>query len=465
VIKCDCLDTEILIQTLIDRQKVLEQTNKLLLAKISELETELAIYKNKKDSGNSHKPPSTDIAPPKRNQSLREKSGNKPGGQPGHQGHTLKMSEHPDEIVDHTPCTCDKCGRDLSGVAEEMIEERQVVDIPIVKPHYKTHRVYRKQCSCGHITESPFPAGVNAPVQYGNNVEAMVAYLHARQYLPVARMAEMLEHLLGLPIGEGSIINIIARFAEKSEVVYEDIKNKVFEAACIGSDETSCKVNGRKNWFWTWQNALITLIVWAKSRGSITIEQTFPEGLPNAVLVSDRLSAQLGTIAKSHQVCLAHLLRDLNFIEQSYDCQWAKDFKTLIKDGFELDRKLLPEQYCLPNQQRDALELRLQQLLEQPLPVGHCKAITLQKQLKKIPGSILLFLHHADVPAHNNGSEKAIRNVKVKQKISGQFKSEEGAKAFAIIRSVIDTAIKSGKEVFEELSQIAHSNISRPAPA
>jgi transposase len=293
----------------------------------------------------------------------------------------------------------------------------------------------------------------------------MVAYLHARQYLPVARMAEMFEHILGLPIGEGSIINMIARFAQKADAVYEDIKSKVLEASCIGSDETGCKVNGRKNWFWTWQNAMMTLIIWAKSRGSITIEQTFPNGLPNAVLVSDRLSAQLGTNAKGHQVCIAHLLRDLNFIEQSYGSGWAKDFKTLFKEALELGRQLQPGQYCSPNPQRDSIELRLRQLLEQPLPKQHHKAITLQKQLKKIPGYILLFLYHPDVPPHNNGSEKAIRNVKVKQKISGQFKSEDGAKAFAIIRSVIDTAIKSGKDVFDELAQIANKHKQPPVPA
>lgn len=435
-----------------------------LRAEIASLKEELARYKTPKNSGNSHKPPSTDINLPKRNQSLREKSGKKPGGQPGHEGHTLKMKEEPDEVVEHKPDICGKCGFDIAHLQEYFIDKRQIVDIPPIQPVWQEHRIYGRTCICGHSTVCHFPEGIQAPVQYGSNVEAMVAYFHARQYLPIGRMAELFEHVLGLPIGESSIANMIIRFAEKAKPAYEQIKTKVMGSGCVGSDETGCKVNGKKNWFWTWQNLLVTLIVYAKSRGSITIEQTFPEGLPDTILVSDRLAAQLGSSAKDHQVCTVHLLRDLNYIEQLYESKWATDFKTLIKEANALDRQLIPEQYALPNAQRDTLEARLQQLLAQPLPQQHYEAVTLQKQLNKIPGNILLFLHHADVPSHNNGSEKAIRNVKVKQKISGQFKSEKGANAFAIIRSVIDTAIKSGKEVVQELLLIAKNVQPLPAP-
>jgi len=380
-------------------------------------------------------------------------------------GHTLKMKEAPNEIIEHKPDVCGKCGHDITGLPEYFIDKRQVVDIPPIPPIWQEHRIYGRTCSCGYSTEHHFPEGINAPVQYGSNVEAMVAYFHARQYVPVGRMAELFEHILGLPIAESSIVNMINRFAEKAKPAYEQIKTEVLQSGCVGSDETGCKVNGKKNWFWTWQNLLVTLIVYAKSRGSITIEQTFPEGLPDTILVSDRLAAQLHSSAKDHQVCMVHLLRDLNYIEQLHESKWATDFKTLIKEANALDRQLKPDQYALPNTHRDTLETRLQQLLAQPLPKQHYEAVTLQKQLNKIPGSILLFLHHADVPSHNNGSEKAIRNVKVKQKISGQFKSEKGANAFAIIRSVIDTAIKSGKEVVHELSLIARNAKPIPAPA
>ena len=139
------MDKDIAIVMLIERLDI-------ALAKIKSLEAELAVYKNPKNSGNSHKPPSSDIAPPKRNQSLREKTGKKSGGQPGHKGNTLQMNEHPDKVVEHKPCTCGNCGSDLSSVEKEMVEKRQVVDIPTVKPEWVEHRVYAKTCSCGYIT-------------------------------------------------------------------------------------------------------------------------------------------------------------------------------------------------------------------------------------------------------------------------------------------------------------------------
>ena len=432
---------------------------------IASLKEELARYRTPKNSGNSHKPPSTDISVPKRNQNLREKSGKQPGGQFGHKGHTLEMKGTPDKVIEHKPDLCGSCGCNIANLPAYFIDKRQVVDIPPIQPIWLEHQIFGRTCECGHSTICHFPAGVSAPVQYGSHVEAMVAYFHARHYLPVQRMKELFKHLLGLPVGESSIVNMINRFANKAQPVYEEIKSKVMRSGCVGSDETGCKVNGKKHWFWTWQNLLFTLIIYAKSRGSITIEQTFPEGLPATILVSDRLAAQLGSNAKDHQICTVHLLRDFNYIEQLHESSWAKDFKTLIKEAIALDKQIQPEQYALPNTQRDALETRLRQLLAQSIPQQHFQAITLQKQLNKIPENILLFLHHADVPAHNNGSEKAIRNLKVKQKISGQFKSEKGAQAFAVIRSVIDTAIKSGKQVVNELLLIAAQPQSNPAPA
>jgi transposase len=249
---------------------------------------------------------------------------------------------------------------------------------------------------------------------------------------------------------------MVLRFAEKATPGYQQIKNSIEQAGYVGADETGVKVNGLKHWYWTWQNKAFTYIVHSTSRGYDTIESNFPNGLPNAVLVHDRWAAQLKCPAKEHQICLAHLLRDLNYIEQLHQSEWATAFKIMIQAAIALDNELSDHQYLMPNITRDTLECTLRQLLEQPLPPAHKKAISLQKKLVKIKDNILTFLHHLDVPADNNGSEGAIRNAKVKLKISGQFKSTIGAQAFAIIRSIIDTAIKSGKVVFTELNLIAN---------
>jgi transposase len=429
-----------------------------LRAELASIKTELAQYKTPKNSSNSHKPPSTDIAAPKRNQSLREKSGKQPGGQFGHKGHTLEMREQPDLIiVHHAPCICSKCGHDLSAYSQQLIERRQVADIPPPpQTVYTEHQVYGKTCSCGYVTASVFPEGINAPIQYGPQVETMIAYLYSRQYIPFERMAELFRYAMGLSISTGSIANIILRFAQKAQPAYEHIKTSIEQADYVGADETGVKVNGLKHWFWTWQNDELTFIVHSESRGYDTIEENFPAGLPNAILVHDRWPAQLKCPAKGHQVCLAHLLRDLNYIQELHQSDWAMALKTVIKEAIALNGQFEQNHYILPNTARDALDNKLQQLLEQPIPTAHQKAISLQKKLHKIKDNILAFLHHATVPPDNNGSERAIRNVKVKQKISGQFKSEEGAQSFAVIRSLIDTAIKSGKEVFSELSLIAN---------
>jgi transposase len=424
--------------------------------KIASLEAELAQYRTPKNSGNSSLPPSTDFAPPKRNQSLREKSDKKPGGQPEHEGHTLQMKEQPDEIIEHKPCLCGKCGKDLAGMPEEFIEERQVVEIPPVKPVYRAHRVYGKTCSCGHVTEGSFPNNVNSPIQYGSSVEAQAVYMHGRQYIPYERMAEYFKHAMNLPVSPGTLNNIVHRFAEKASPAYNAIKSAIEQAQYVGSDETGGKVNGKKHWFWTWQNDQFTFIIHSGSRGFDTIELTFPDGLPDTILVHDRWAAQLKCDAQGHQICLAHLLRDLNYIEQLHGSQWATDLKGIIKEAIALKGQLTESDYLLPIPQRGALENKLQQVLEQPIPADHYKAITLQKSLTKIQQYILQFLYHAFVPADNNGSERAVRNVKVKQKVSGQFKSEQGADDFAVIRSIIDTAVKAGKDVYNELVLIAN---------
>lgn len=424
--------------------------------KIASLETALAQKSHPKNSGNSSLPPSSDFASPKRNQSLREKSNKPVGGQLGHHGLTLQMKELPDKIVKHTPCTCGKCGCDLANAPEKFIERRQVVDIPPVQVCYTEHQLYKKTCHCGHVNEGFFPKEVNAPIQYGSNVKAMAVYLHSRQYLPYERMAEFFKHVMNLPVSQGTLNNIVHRFAQKASPAYNSIKAAIEQAEYAGSDETGGKVNGKKHWFWTWQNDKCTFIIHAESRGFDTIELTFPDGLPNTILGSDRWAAQLKSITQGHQICMAHLLRDLNFIEQVHGSQWATDLKAIIKEAIELKGQLTESDYKLPISARDAIENRLQEVLEQPIPAEHNHAFTLRKSLTKIQQYILQFLYHAFVPADNNGSERAIRNVKVKQKVSGQFKSKEGADDFAVIRSIIDTAIKSGMDVYNELMLIAN---------
>jgi transposase len=421
----------------------------------AQLKEKLAYYENPKNSSNSHIPPSKDENRAKKNQSLRTKSDKKVGGQPGHEGKTLEMKETPDEINRHVPDYCEHCGEDLSGIKEELIERRQVADI-VVMPVYTEHQVYGKKCRCGKITEGHFPATVKSPVQYGADTEAMISYLHSRQYMSFKRIEEFFRDVFRLPVSEGGIHHLLNRFTEKAIPIYNEIKSRIEASDFVGTDETGAKVDGKKHWFWAWQNDHLTYIWHSLNRGIATIKDVFINGLPLAILEHDRWNSHFHCQAKGHQLCTAHLLRDFNYIIELYKDTWAPKMKSLLMKAIELKKVLLQEEYYKQNQKIQQLELELDKLLNYTLDPFHKKAIALQKNLLKHRGSILLFLYHPKVPPDNNGSERSIRNVKVKQKVSGQFKSNRGAEIYAINRSIIDTMIKSNQNILAGLKLIAN---------
>jgi transposase len=426
-----------------------------LTARVDDLEKELSVYKNRKNSGNSHIPPSVDLGKPKRNQSLREKSGKKAGGQQGHEGSTLAFSAAPDEIITYIPQYCHYCGDDLTGVPAIALSKRQVIDIPKPEAICVEHQTFSKTCSCGHITNGEFPVNVNAYIQYGSHIEALTAYLNVRQYMPFGRIQEFYSKIMGLEISQGGIAGLLQRFTAKALPMYQEIKSRVEKATCLGTDETGAKINGKTHWFWTWQNEALTFIIQSQSRGYKTIQETFPGGLPDIVLVHDRWAPHFRCEAGHHQICLAHLFRDLNYIVQVHTSDWAESLKALLKQAIALNNEAGYDGLS-DNRARSELEHSITNLLGRKLPDKDKLAIKLQKKLRKISNNILGFLHYNDVPADNNGSERAIRNIKVKQKVSGGFRSIGGADGFAVLRSVIDTTIKSGNDVFYALALIAN---------
>jgi transposase len=446
------LDFQALIQSLL-------QTIEQLEARVKTLEVENTLLKNKKNSNNSHIPPSQDQNRPKKNQSLREPTDRKAGGQPGHKGSTLECRVTVDETIKHSPVQCSTCGNNLGNHPEELVSTRQLIDIPSIVFQCIKHQVYKKQCSCGHTTVSNFPKHVANPVQYGPNVESLVGYLHARQYLPYGRTKEFLNDVMGLPISIGGINNILQRIAQKALPMYNAIKKQIAQATCIGTDETGVNINGKNHWAWTWQNDRLTYILCAQSRGFKTIAAAFENGLPNTVLVHDRWACHFQMDVKAHQICTAHLLRDINYINELYEnkCTWATAFKALLEDAIVLKKELSTADYYYPNIKRQALFERLDQWLLYPIDKLHKESQKLQKKLLAKRDCILYFLQQSNVAPDNNGSERAIRNIKVKQKISGQFKTLQSANVFAVLRSVIDTTIKNGNNVLNALRLIATS--------
>lgn len=414
-----------------------------LVKRVTELEKEANRLSVKKDSQNSSMPPSTDFK--RKNQSLREKSDKPVGGQPGHAGHTLLMSSSPDIVVSLKPDYCNSCGSDLREVEGIEMGRRQVVDIPPIAAQYTEYRQYEKQCPCCHHQQkSDYPKGVTNHIQYGKNVSSMVVYNWVYQYLPFDRLSRMLGDIFHLPISKGTIENMIRRCAGgHGQNAYEQIQQRILESSCVGSDETGMHVGGQNHWAWVWQTKQLTWMSSSANRGNDTVEKLFPGGLPQSILVSDRWKAQLNTEALSHQLCTAHLLRDLNYlIEAEGGSNWATQIKALLQQS--LQHKKQYAQSIRNNTTCVYFEYRLNELLNQQVEKeDYPLTMKLKKSLTRYREYIFTFLYHREVPPDNNGSERAIRTLKVKQKISGQFKSL--AQSFCILRSIVDTAIKNGR--------------------
>jgi len=450
------------IQALKLRVEQLEKENQqiaLLEKENTILKALLAKYETPKDSSNSSIPPSRDENRPKRNQSLREKSNRKAGGQKGRKGTTLKMTDNPDHTERLIPDYCNCCGKDLREMKFILVSKRQVVDLPIILPSYTEYQCYGTKCTCGHNQTGSYPDNVTNHIQYGTGVEAAVAYYSVYQYLPFKRLAKMFDHIFNLPISEGSIGNILNRMGEKAKPIYNALHEQIGKSKMVGGDESGCKVNGDKWWAWVWQNVLITFITVSKSRGKQVIDLLFPQGFPNGILVSDRWRAHLNTNALGHQLCLAHLLRELNYLIELEKTEWAKSIKSLLKKAIELKRQ------CPEYHREDPKVLEIEKEINDLLSVQITKSekpktVTFQKSLQKYRGFLFEFLYNKEVTPDNNGAERSVRNFKVKLKVSGQFKT--GQDVYAKIRSIIDTCIKSKVNIIEALKLIAKIPILVP---
>ena len=439
------------------RIQELEQEVASLKATIVDLLDLVARLRNRKNSNNSSLPPSKDENRPSKPKSLRSSSGKKSGGQSGHEGSSLQMSETPDIILDHKPEICKNCGKVLLFKDAKLVSCRQVIDIPPIIPQYIEHRNYSIVCKCGCGNTAAFPSGINAPISYGPNVEALIAYLFSRQYLPSKRLQEFFCKVCNLPISEGAIYNILNRFVKKSASTYLAIKEFIQKSKTVGADETGIKVNGKQHWGWTWQNEHATYITISDNRGLNTITDNFKTGIPGAVLVHDCYSSHFRTKVKSHQLCLAHLLRELNFLDEIFDHPWPANFRTLLLDAMQLKKTQSRPDHFFPTIKKSVLENRLDELLREEIPPGRKDIEVFQNRMCRYRDYLFTFLYKPDVPPDNNGSERAIRNIKVKQKISGQFKSQNGADCFAILRSIVDTCLKNNQEVLPALRLIARS--------
>jgi len=421
----------------------------------------LNIKKPRKDSSNSSIAPSTDINKPKKNQSLREKSNKKSGGQKGHIGKTLKQTDTPDEVkkLDFNIEKCGKCGTSLNETLEILKEKRQILDLDLqnIQTKITEYQSFSKICPVYKFEnyKDEFPKFVAPHISYGANINAIVSYLSVAQFIPYNRIIGILSNLFNIKISEGTIQNILKKMSKQSENDVEKIKKVLEKSDIVGIDETGCNINATKHWYWTFQNNSYTYIVANKSRGRKVIDENFENGFINACLVHDNFSSYNSLVAKNEQLCLAHKLRDLNYAIKCDDTRIMKDLKILIKEA------MLDHQINLTTERRIELKENYEEVLDYILEQTTIDGTETQRQINsfsKAKDKIFTFLLNPKIPPDNNGSERAIRNIKIKTKVSGQFKSLEGAENYANIRTIIDTSRKQNINEFHSLVEISNGN-------
>jgi len=408
-----------------------------------------------KNSSNSNLPPSKDLFRVDSRRSLRKKSNKKSGGQKGHKGHNLEFSSNPDQKIKLAKNICSHCGNKLNTQAALHKDSRQVFDIPPIKPTVIQFDRFSIQCSCGCYNTPDFPEHVKAHVQYGPNVRSLVNYFSVRQYIPFKRLTEVLNDCFGINCSQGFIANTLARSANKANGIYQHIRNVLQVANWVGTDETTIFANGKKNTLWTYQNQKFTFLSVSNSRHKKHAKDLFYHGFPNAILSSDQYKVHINTNAISHQICWAHILRKIKFLQELQDHYWLHKINRIYSKAIKL--KNLHPQYSRNSFYTKGIETELNQLLLRKLSnKTHPLIFKLQQSLKRHRPYLLTFLYFKDVPPDNNSSEQAIRNAKVKMKISGGFKSLQ--QAYAVMRSIIDTAIKNNKNILHIIRSIELNN-------
>ncbi|MEK7730578.1 MAG: IS66 family transposase, partial [Planctomycetota bacterium] len=400
--------------------------------------------------------------------SLRGKSTRPSGGQPGHAGQTLTMAEKPDYIEPHRVERCERCGRSLADHPLDGVEKRQIHDLPPMRLIVTEHQVERKRCPCGHLNKAAFPEGVNAPVQYGPGLKAMAVYLKNYQFLPYERTCELLADLFNCGISEGTLANIIGECHERLEQPVQQIKERIAQARVAHFDESGSRVEGKLWWLHAASTPNATYYEIHPKRGSEALDAIgiLPDFLGRAI--HDFWHPYFG-YGCAHGLCNAHHLRELIFVHEQHHQDWADAMIDCLLDIKEAVSRARPTANHLTEDQLQAFKARYQDILDQgytqnplsPAPAGKkrgrrkkTKPRNLLERLDLHRQEALAFMYDFNVPFDNNLSERDIRMMKVQQKISGLFRSEEGAKAFCRIRSYISTARKNTIGALDAIARV-----------
>ena len=450
--------SDAVIQALQAENAQLRADNAVLTARLAELERRLGL-----NSSNSGKPPSSDgLKKSPRVCSLREPTGRKSGGHIGHPGKTLCRTETPDATIDHYPAAC---GEPLTAATAIDHVARQVFDLPEPKPLIVTeHRAHGCRCTaCGTQTRAAFPDGVTAPVQYGQRIAAFVLYLLHYQLLPEKRLARLMADLFGVTLGAASIARISRDYARRYAGFTDAVRDLVAAAALKHMDETGFRIGGKTQWLHIASTILLTFYRISPKRGSL------PENV-TGIVVHDHWKPYYTLTGVLHALCNAHHLRELQALVEIEKEDWARKMQRLLRracHAANLAREqgvtlspgfialiercydaILTEGFAFHEAQPALISTARKRRGRVPRRPGH--NLLLRLRVRKV--DVLRFLSDPTVPFTNNLAERDGRMMKLRQKISGGFRSVDGAEDFAVIRSLLSTARKQGWDILQALA-------------
>src|SRR3569832_346659 len=448
--------------------RYLEELVREQAARILRLEERVHDLENRlsKNSSNSSKPPSSDGLG-KKPKSLREQSGRKTGGQPGHKGSTLNQVVDPDLIVLHTPYNCENCSADLVNAEVVGLEKRQVFDLPKPEIEVTEHRAEAKVCSCcGHRTKAAFPENIVAPVQYGERLRALAAYFDNQHFIPADRLSQLFVDVFGVPISPGTCTNIDKKLFWQLATFETSLKAYQIAGSILHLDETGMRCSKKLHWIHVASSDAATFYGIHQRRGREAMNEFDILPQIRGTAIHDHWAPYFSFSQVKHGLCNAHHHRELTYIHEQEKEAWAHKMKNLLLGAKKLVDAAEGNRLCseaIGRIEADYAKVVVEGLRQH---TGLLKGIS----GKNKPGANLLvrltnkidetlaFIRDPDVPFTNNQAEQDVRMIKVRQIISGCFRTLEGGAIFCRIRSYISTARKQGWSLWDALTEALRGN-------
>jgi len=452
---------------LLERLVALEKAVAERDARIAVLEAENAELRRRlgQSPRNSNMPPSVQGLDKPAPRSLRGRSGRRSGGQDGHPGRTLRQVESPDETVVHEPVVCGGCGSGLAGAPLAAVTRRQVFEIPPIAARVTEHRLNTRRCGCGAVTCADAPAGVDAPVQYGPRLAAIVVYLLVAQFGAQKRVAQAVGDLFGVPISQGSVAALTARAAVRLEDGFlAAIRTALAAAPLVHFDETGFRVAGRLHWVHSASTGKYSLLYVHPKRGRDAIDAGGVLPAFTGIAVHDAWAPYDCYPQATHALCCAHLLRELTAAgELDPSATWAAqgiDALLALKNAADaaatagldhVDPEILAAGVA---SFRHAALVGVKDHTGQNTPIGK-KLAALARRMRERIDDYLRFAHDPRrCPFDNNAAEREVRMVKIRQKVSGAMRTLTGAEQFCHLRSYLATATKHGINLYDVLARL-----------